>query len=511
MSIFRSPEGPVGALAVGERTMSRIIWTLLSFLVCFSVSNSLNGESLVFPQFVSGGGAVSEFLITNPGMTAVSGTLEFRDASGNPLEIGLAGESLSTLRFDVAPGGTRCLKTDAAGTLKLGYALFTTDPAGARVAISLVYTLLGHQVSVPGNRATREREVYVERTADAASAIALLNPGDGVLRLSAVLFDEGGQQVATHELRLNPRQKVARFVHELIPALPNPFIGSLHMYSAVPFVALALRQSADGAVSSIPGLDLVFPGLAETALLVGTGNGIQEVRESRSVFAFAAHTRSLETLGDRAFGRTGDNVISVFSKDYEEIRRITIQSTPEIEWWDFFVFSEDRIVLGDHTNDLLHIINWDGELLHTVKILEMPNNQLESMDGIRFGNELLFVGNGRQEILSLSLDPYRLTVYRDVSDAGFAPSSLEVVGETVYFGRGNGIYYFEGDGALQHLVDLPENNITDLVAHSGFLYAALNFADGIYRISLADGNFVKWVQGLERPSAMERLPARGEE
>jgi hypothetical protein len=63
-------------------------------------------NAFIFPQFILGGGWASQLVLTNTGMSGAMGRIDFFDSNGEPLALKLNGESRTTFRYTIPPGGT---------------------------------------------------------------------------------------------------------------------------------------------------------------------------------------------------------------------------------------------------------------------------------------------------------------------------------------------------------------------------------------------------------------------
>jgi hypothetical protein len=167
------------------------------------VANSFGEEDpvLIFPQIADGGGIQSEIFLTNPSSTDDSGRLVFKDGSGQPLTLSVAGSEGSELGYTVPSGGALRIQTDGKGALKTGYVLVIPDRAGPGVVGSIVYNYLGFEVSIPGAPLSRQFHMYAEMNSQGKSGFAFANPSENDLDISAVLLSEN-QIRDRHELDL---------------------------------------------------------------------------------------------------------------------------------------------------------------------------------------------------------------------------------------------------------------------------------------------------------------------
>ena len=108
------------------------------------------------------------------------------------------------------------------------------------------------EAAIEATQPMRRGRVYVERTATTRTAVALVNPGEDALTVTAVLRDREGTEVGRRGLTIEAGKQAARFIDEWFPAELVPgddFIGSLTMLAEDPdseFAAVTLRENLNG-------------------------------------------------------------------------------------------------------------------------------------------------------------------------------------------------------------------------------------------------------------------------
>jgi hypothetical protein len=234
-----------------------------------------------FGHLAVGGGYSTEFTLTNPSGTSVTGNLFLTDSAGNPLVVNLSNPEIASQsdspdsRIDVPassfqivlpPGGTKVVSASALtpGELtRTGWARFeSTDGPVSGVATfrfregNLLKTIAGVLASPPVAVATIPVDNDDRR--NRFLGFALANRSDENINIKIVTLSENGAVLDTitpSELNpLGPRKQVARFLHQYVPQAQSlRFRGSmvLVVQSGKKCVTVALVQE-EGLLTAIP-------------------------------------------------------------------------------------------------------------------------------------------------------------------------------------------------------------------------------------------------------------------
>lgn len=190
----------------------------------------LDSDPTYIAQFGNGTGVLSEVTITNPSTSAaVSGTLQFNDNDGAPMEVGIVGEDAptSSVDFSIPSLGSTLIATDGQGDDQVGSATATSDSdVGAVVRFTLPgigITGVGASEAVTGFIVPAQRE-----TGGRSTGLAVFNPGEDPVSVALSLRDPDGEEVATGSIDDLPGQgHVAQFVQEFFEDVPDPFTGTI--------------------------------------------------------------------------------------------------------------------------------------------------------------------------------------------------------------------------------------------------------------------------------------------
>ena len=156
---------------------------------------------------------------------AVTGTIEFYDDSGNPLELTLNGTTGSAFPFQLSEAELARFTTAGTGEIKTGWVHVHSDQPisgslsfGIRDSEGNVLTDVGVPASVLGNEFT----IFADSIGSSRTGVAAANPSDDQsLDLVFTLNRSDGTQVAVQERTLVPRGHLAIFLDELFSTVPG--------------------------------------------------------------------------------------------------------------------------------------------------------------------------------------------------------------------------------------------------------------------------------------------------
>lgn len=190
-------------------------------------------DSLQFPQFGNGSAErlSSDVVLTNPSSNSqVSGTVDFSDDDGLPMEVGIVDQESTTtsVGFTVEPLGAVTISTDGEGELIVGSAAVTADGDLGGV---IRFDLPGAGIAGvgPGEVATGLIVPVRREEGGINTGVALINAGENTISLELSLRNEQGEEVAAETILEFPgRGHSAKFVDELFPEYPTAgFRGTL--------------------------------------------------------------------------------------------------------------------------------------------------------------------------------------------------------------------------------------------------------------------------------------------
>ena len=129
------------------------------------------------------------------------------------------------------------------------------------------------EVGVPATQPLNSTRLFVDYGGQGSdSGVALVNPNDSAILVSAELRNTRGEFVGSSSVSVEGKGHTAQFVSQLIANMPNPFLGTLTLSSTSPFAAVNLRLAANGHGETLfsalpladlnhpfPGMKLIFP------------------------------------------------------------------------------------------------------------------------------------------------------------------------------------------------------------------------------------------------------------
>lgn len=198
-------------------------------------------------------------LTVSPDSTFV--TAAERSSNGSCLQ----GSSFCLLA-QLSAGGGVAKFTSGEGSISAGYGAVTSSAMPSIALANFGFTqngVLVTEVGVPASPPVSSARIFVDAAAGLDSGVAFVNPGDSPITVTLDLRNQLGVIVTSSSLPLDPKGHTARFVSQLVPGTPNPFLGTLTLSSTAPFAAADLRSAINGhgetLFSALPLTDLINP------------------------------------------------------------------------------------------------------------------------------------------------------------------------------------------------------------------------------------------------------------
>ena len=202
-----------------------------------------DSQTLTFPQYVNGvyEGFINFTRLILRNLAAVDDpvTVNYLDSSGQVVD---------SQTHTVPARGTVDARSSGTGPLVSGPLTVTSQSRTSQLRGAVIYDFLGYRVSVPTSELSAEAEVFVSKSADENTGLALYNPSvTDTITLSLGLYDASGQGVWRTPVTLSPGQHFARFVDDA-----SLFSGYLNRQTQ--FTGHMVITSSDGGRFAVVGL-----------------------------------------------------------------------------------------------------------------------------------------------------------------------------------------------------------------------------------------------------------------
>jgi hypothetical protein len=197
--------------------------------------------------------------------------------------------------------------------------------------------------------------------------------------------------------------------------------------------------------------------------------------------------------------KRGGNIL-VYDLQGNFLRTISIPSQAS-DYLVFVTLPDERIALLDNWNDKIYFINSLGNLLAIVNILDEPDSHLQNLDGIIVGNRLIFLEDGKRNLLQINLSNYERSIFKDLSSLPQSPSAITYANGQYYLCGSRVIYSFTEDSYVTQIAEIPEGSISSIVIVNSYAYVSVNisFTGKIYKVDLDNGTTNLFVPNLDYP------------
>jgi hypothetical protein len=213
---------------------------LMSTLPVIDTTAAPNNGISVVPHFADGGGWTTQVFLVNPTDNAMSGTLQFTNSAGVPVNVTIGGQTNSSFPYSVPRQTSQKLVTSGGGSSTASGSIRIVPAGGASPTPLIVFSYNPgaatiSEAGVPVTSGTAFR-AYVESSAPSAgniqSGIAVANTSAASVSALFEVTDLSGAAVAgvsTLSVTLPGSGQTAKFLSELFPSLPTPFKGVLRI------------------------------------------------------------------------------------------------------------------------------------------------------------------------------------------------------------------------------------------------------------------------------------------
>jgi hypothetical protein len=224
---------------------------ILAFVPAASALPS--SQPLTVPQFVAGGGFVSEIVLSNPGNTALRGTVVFYSQGTTTGSTSLVNGGQSTLfEYEIPPMGLvrKSFGDQDAVTLVGSVRIVPSIPGESLPNTLEVMRLAQNGVTVSetvfaATPASTGFHIYAESTGNAAApvqtGVVIANPSNNVLTARLELLDQAGTSVAARDLSIPGNGQTSDHLKGIFSNVPENFRGTLKITGSHAFTAIGMR------------------------------------------------------------------------------------------------------------------------------------------------------------------------------------------------------------------------------------------------------------------------------
>ena len=268
---------------------------------------------------------------------------------------------------------------------------------------------------------------------------------------------------------------------------------------AIIFVCFALLSCSDDPVSPPPEKNVI----ENYRLLINTRDGLFLWDRDSTVTKFNDSNRRVEVIGSRIFlPNWGNHRID----EYDTLGNF-VQSIPYPDTLNgyFAMLPDDRVALFNNSTDSIYISNSSGNLVAALEMPGGPDNENQNLDGIVVGNTLVISENGNNQLMSVDLTSYEVSIFRDFQDYSGWLGAIDYFDGTYYLCQDREIWSFTDGGNVTLVAEVDTFNITGIVVDGNYALVTLNFADGVYRVDLTTGNSELLIPDMDYPQDIEIL------
>jgi hypothetical protein len=229
---------------------------LMSTLPVVDTSIPASSGTVVVPHFADGGGWATQILLVNPADDPLSGTMQFQNPSGSPINITIGGQTSSSFNYSVPRRTSQKFSTSGAPSTTASGSIRINPSAGGPSPTPLIvfsYKPAGVTITeagVPVTTSTTFR-VYVESAGTRGpagsidSGIAVANASSSPATVTFDITDLAGAPITaippvTRSLAASGQ--TAAFLSELFASLPKPFKGVLRVTGSATLSVVGLRS-----------------------------------------------------------------------------------------------------------------------------------------------------------------------------------------------------------------------------------------------------------------------------
>jgi len=231
-------------------------------------------STLVFPHFADGDGWSTQIILVNPADTTLSGTLSFRDTSGQPSAVNAGGEPSASYTYVIPPRSSQKLQTTtSASALKTGSVLVVPDtntasPSGLAIFSYRKGDTTVAEAGVPAVPPGTSFRLYAEVSGTLGdigsiqTGVAIVNTSPNPTTVSIELSRlDGSSTGLSGTLLLAANSQVSQFLNSIpgLASLETPFQGVVRLSSPESISVTGLRgrynERRDFLITTTPAVD----------------------------------------------------------------------------------------------------------------------------------------------------------------------------------------------------------------------------------------------------------------
>ena len=213
-----------------------------------------SGTTLVFPDYVDGGGWSVQLALTNLARSAAAEVvITAHDPEGRPVELFEA-----ETEGEIPPLGSRVYRSTGGGAVRRGWIEVRTDPPSVSGLLTYRHSGSGMEVGVAPVESGDRFALFVEESDEVGSGLAIFKPArESQIELG--IRDEAGQDPVGEVLLRGEFQQAARTLPEWFQGVDTGFLRNfrglllLGTEDGPPFAPLGLRfGKGTGSLSAVP-------------------------------------------------------------------------------------------------------------------------------------------------------------------------------------------------------------------------------------------------------------------
>ncbi len=214
-----------------------------------SIPNS--GSTKILPQFAFGGGFYTGIYLHNGGSASAMVSVHFFNNDGTPMNVAALGGT--TAMTSIPANGIALLEAPNVGALQQGWArlILPEGVSGYGVFRQSVPGRADQEAVVPFAGSQRTRGTLIFDDAGLTTSVAVANPSEGPITITATAKSTGGAVLGTSTITLPARNKTAFTLRSNIAAVANQR-GSVEFAASGGAVSVLGLRFGGEAFTSIP-------------------------------------------------------------------------------------------------------------------------------------------------------------------------------------------------------------------------------------------------------------------